>query len=1758
MKTLKHLQTRTWVWRTLTLIVLLAFGSSGLSAQSSGGPANGYYRLTTASTTEIVGSALYDYGGSVRWKTLDENDIAFVWRVDATQDGFYRLTNPLMDISFGDDGKVELLKQESGAYAIKQPSGTGWLHALSHGQVSVDTGGDVTFGTTGWGFNTWYFEKVDESDPLLKTAIDAKALSAKARKAVSENSKDLTPTAAQEEANNYADFFSNAGMTVEHGITFGSDGAGFKGLIDGDAGTFFHSSWNGEPAWSDYQDDGINTVSKNSAVKTDYAYATTLHNLGVKLTEASDYIYLQWTERAGKYSSTPTSINLEVSNDRQNWTSVCTDYKEFSVSDAGGANVMIGPFKLDKPYQYVRFSCNSAYRRNEGINNPAKYFNLSELRVYALKDKLAAAGGDAVSSLFGSVYTLENSGRASELNRAIANINNIYGRVFEGIISGDTIINDGYYVINLPDAEDNTLCFVPVPDGEKWRLGAYPADMKSPSAEYIWHVTRDAATNTYTLKNCGEQETSYPNLITKGAYESSYILMTGKKLQSFRITLNADKTAYIYSTDNINNFSYDATNGYVGVANRHSSNSLVQFLSVEPTDALRLNEALSDAAGHHFTVGTEPGEVSEEDYNAFSTAYDAATAERTTPTAGIAAATTALTEATAALDGKTNAFADGYYYIVSTKDNSKYLTPAIESNNTYVGLKTTDFTSGSGAIVWHITTNTDGERVMKNCALADSSYLAPLSSRNERQTVRMGLRSLSHQNFSNIYGNVFRIYSSSTGSYLDESAGTIYTSNEYYPENNSEWAVVSVPESDMPRFTTLAEAITDARAAIISENVSSDPGGAFGDATKINAALAAAESTYADNSATEEQAADAAASLKQATTEFLAQDHSQTNPVTEGYYRLVNEDGPYMGTGTPAAYAKNGHLFWGPLKSNDPHFVFKITPKEGNSFYVQSALYNTHFGTLDSLGLVALQSEEHAVMIDNYSGRLWTITNPDDNNQYVRGGGGDEVNAEFRVRATYSSDFTHKQHNWYLKRLTDADVQTLNKEVDSVRIKESLTNAIARGERAFSGAFRYDVDYNSPLISDVNADFPRDGQVWSMPREHDKSWGGYANMLKGGFRCEDSTDIDNKKGVPLQVDLKDNAVKDFEIKYIIPSKDWMWRESWADITVYATNDETVAGKDDLTPSEWKFVGHYTDLPVDYGWQDHDRTFKYRIIDADQPYRFYRFMVNKTIMPQAYGRFFVTQFNMYAAVANESGSPYNYIEGMKDAADHLRSLTVAARTKLDDGTATQADVDALNAAAKAVEDLTPNADHLNALISEVNAYIAKYGTSGEWGDVTEDEYYEIQDAVTEADSYDHANPDITDLAKRYSALDEAFALYKSRQKKVETGKWYRIVSTDSQREGTKSQGGTADDSHPEFSFVKNRVIFASLDGKVGTGLHNAGYDYLNAQRADSVDSSPYAMWRLALVDTAAGTYSLQNRATGLYLGVYNTSASRGMQETAAPYSLTLLKSGQYAISCADNNDGRYALHAYGAGSVGIWNNVMSTVPMAADSPSSWNFEEVDESLIDHLSVDIPDNSLRIVTLPFAYTHEAADANEANGIMAYSIAGISEDGSMLNLTQKTSFAAGEPFIIVANDYTQTDGEPSTVQFALPFVNEFSREALTSNGLVGTFADINPKTAGLGYISDNRIVATNAYTPIPAYTGYISTGLVKNIPNASVDLQLNLPEGVNGIAAATISGAKATVDVYTLDGVLLKKGVKASEAANGLKKGVYIIGKKKVLVK
>ena len=60
------------------------------------------------------------------------------------------------------------------------------------------------------------------------------------------------------------------------------------------------------------------------------------------------------------------------------------------------------------------------------------------------------------------------------------------------------------------------------------------------------------------------------------------------------------------------------------------------------------------------------------------------------------------------------------------------------------------------------------------------------------------------------------------------------------------------------------------------------------------------------------------------------------------------------------------------------------------------------------------------------------------------------------------------------------------------------------------------------------------------------------------------------------------------------------------------------------------------------------------------------------------------------------------------------------------------------------------------------------------------------------------------------------------------------------------------------------------------------------------------------------------------------------------------------------------------------------------------------------------------------------------------------------------------------------------------------------------------------------------------------------------LVIVEGTSSLIGNLTANENATVDVYSIQGVLLRSGVSAEEAVNGLDKGLYIIGGKKVLVK
>ena len=76
---------------------------------------------------------------------------------------------------------------------------------------------------------------------------------------------------------------------------------------------------------------------------------------------------------------------------------------------------------------------------------------------------------------------------------------------------------------------------------------------------------------------------------------------------------------------------------------------------------------------------------------------------------------------------------------------------------------------------------------------------------------------------------------------------------------------------------------------------------------------------------------------------------------------------------------------------------------------------------------------------------------------------------------------------------------------------------------------------------------------------------------------------------------------------------------------------------------------------------------------------------------------------------------------------------------------------------------------------------------------------------------------------------------------------------------------------------------------------------------------------------------------------------------------------------------------------------------------------------------------------------------------------------------------------------------------------------------------------------------------YRNHEKWGVIPNI----IEYDVNGPDPTSGIGNI-VSDKQSSIDVYTLQGVLVRKGVKRDEATQGLPQGVYIVGGEKVIVK
>ena len=148
---------------------------------------------------------------------------------------------------------------------------------------------------------------------------------------------------------------------------------------------------------------------------------------------------------------------------------------------------------------------------------------------------------------------------------------------------------------------------------------------------------------------------------------------------------------------------------------------------------------------------------------------------------------------------------------------------------------------------------------------------------------------------------------------------------------------------------------------------------------------------------------------------------------------------------------------------------------------------------------------------------------------------------------------------------------------------------------------------------------------------------------------------------------------------------------------------------------------------------------------------------------------------------------------------------------------------------------------------------------------------------------------------------------------------------------------------------------------------------------------------------------------------------------------------------------------------------------------------------------------------------------------------------------------------NDYTHYDptAPSQPISFAVPST-VIDSSTIVANGLVGTLQGITLKKPGLGIIKNSELNETTTYEiSIPGRTGYINPNLVTN-QEGDADLVIESGILLTDVKSAVINKATDKVCVYTIDGKLLKKNIKATDAQKGLSKGLYIIGKNKIAVK
>ena len=638
-----------------------------------------------------------------------------------------------------------------------------------------------------------------------------------------------------------------------------------------------------------------------------------------------------------------------------------------------------------------------------------------------------------------------------------------------------------------------------------------------------------------------------------------------------------------------------------------------------------------------------------------------------------------------------------------------------------------------------------------------------------------------------------------------------------------------------------------------------------------------------------------------------------------------------------------------------------------------------------------------------------------------------------------------------------------------------------------------------------------------------------------------------------------------------------WHDNPSDIIVYATNDpELFADVRDSNTPQWTQITELTEgFPTG---MTTEIPYTSPMIELGGEYKYIRFVIKNTCLANnpeddptiADTRNFAvpditgitwncSEFQLYTGLDPES-IQYNYIEEVRVAADEMKELLDKYAEYTASDINSEEPVDELTAAVEKLREAYVDTNEVCDLYDDYKEILGREIYDGDLpGDVDDYSAVETFDAtLDEARALiDPKRPTHEQVNTAMDMITSGYEEFMSHVILPQPYVWYVI------RSGVKSESS---------QYAINQPIFlssTSTGSKLSIGGYPEGGEW----------SDVYAIWRLVPVESnepvAEGeeikpweqTFAIQSLGTGQYWGKYNgrgTANSPVMESEPTPYHIYFYGNGCFAMQQEGVEDPFDRIKADGT------DKVICNYPANGGDQQSWKFESVAENGDGMVNINwFSANTTRIITLPFDLTGDNALKNLNDNIATYAVNSVTMDESAeggepsytLTLTAKEEFEAGEPFIIETLAEPDANGN-QPLWFSLPPEEAdalVDTSAVDYNGLVGTLQGMTIKgQASLYFLNSVLNVATDAGYTLQGRDGYIDFTKVKDL-GGQIDKTITINGVINDIQNVEIVEENSEfVDVYTIDGVLLKRNVKASEATDNLSKGIYIVGKKKVLVK